>query len=836
MKFAGLRTLKAQDANHSSMGPNGLSLCKRCIVWGHISIHSLDEPHQQKGGQYTTIHQAVTFEQLAQEPRCAICTHVLAAYHARVQYAPDVQSLPAAEVGIELSGPFYLDTGGLTLHSQDERSPRYGDRSDPTAIVIGTFLRLTVKRLVPEKREDKSMQSIINRRASSPSPPNFFSGAPTLFIITPQFRMTYSNNDAPVLIGIQEWVVPFFDTKLLSCWLESCEEQHAGQCGGKEIEKENLPVGFRLIDTYEDKITGPVGSFRYVALSYMWKVGPDNNIKLEKSNADLLATPHSLRQVQLPNIITDAIALCRDLGQRYLWVDRLCIEQDNEITKPGQINAMDRIYRSASFTIIGALNTRYDIGLPGCAGRPRQLGSPVWSPPYKPEVETQGVICNDTADEAIDTTLWNRRGWTFQERLLSSRCLYITDHQVIYKCCQGEAMEMLTWTIHSEPPSSQQCDHHDDNSNSSEGDSDSPQGSGNRVAEATKNFKVAGSFNRGKYSRKGTQFTIQDGIKLTDYFDWVKDYSSRQLSIAKDIFNAFSGVSNALRESFKSRMLFGIPERYMAVCLCWDCPGPFSPRGEIHDVPSWSWVSSSSAVSYDCENETLGRDFLHIASLIYFYYQDPDGHFRKLEVEERWVQNIISIQELSGRDELPPLSGSKGLPGEWRTNKDWKECPQNPWVIHEHQAIDPDARLVAALFPGSLVFNTTVASLKIGESSTNADSEGETNTSDAPLVNMNGETVGTIIMMNRGWIETHCSSDGVQKLFEFAVISGRLQKYSARKMLAWMERYSDIWELNVIMVERLPCKPFVARRIGVGTVMMCKWKDCSPRWETVVLC
>lgn len=89
--------------------------------------------------------------------------------------------------------------------------------------------------------------------------------------------------------------------------------------------------------------------------------------------------------------------------------------------------------------------------------------------------------------------------------------------------------------------------------------------------------------------------------------------------------------------------------------------------------------------------------------------------------------------------------------------------------------------------------------------------------------------------MDRGWIHTHCSKDGVQRLFEFAVISGRLQEYYTRKTSAWEERYSDIWQLNVIMVERLPCKPFVARRAGVGIVTMCKWKDCSPRWETVVL-
>lgn len=311
----------------------------------------------------------------------------------------------------------------------------------------------------------------------------------------------------------------------------------------------------------------------------MWKVGPANNIKLEKANADLLAAQHSLRQVQLPNIITDAIALCRGLGERYLWIDRLCIVQDDAITKPGQIKAMDAIYRSASFTIIGALDTRDDIGLPGCNGRPRYSASPVWSPPYVVEVESQGVICGQTADNAIDTTVWNHRGWTFQERLLSRRCLYITHHQVFYKCCQEEAMEMLTWTIHSAPPSREGHDHGDGNSNFAAFDSDSSETSSNQQFQVTQTSEVTGVYSRGEYQGKGTQFTIQDGIRLVDYCNWVKDYSARQLSVVSDAFNAFAGVSNALCESFNSQMLFGIPERHIAVCLCWDARGPLACGG-----------------------------------------------------------------------------------------------------------------------------------------------------------------------------------------------------------------------------------------------------------------
>ncbi|KAI0971310.1 heterokaryon incompatibility protein-domain-containing protein [Xylaria arbuscula] len=830
LKFRDLLKPTQRHTNHSSIDLKHLSLCQACRGWGHIGIHSLDEPCHTRDESHTG-RQFATVEQLAEAPQCGMCASVLAAYNARAQHIPDIQSRPAAEIAIEISGPFYLDSGGSGFHSLDDRAPRLGDRSDPNQIVVRSFLRLTVKFLPEGKTEHKSAARL-SREADWDGE---FHKHPTLFVITPQFKFIYSSDNAGILTGIQDWDVPFFDIQLLRGWLRRCEDNHDGKCGGKEAKKDKLPKGFRVIDTLEEKITEPEASFRYIALSYVWAVGPDNDVQLEKSNVDALAASHSLRQVQLPNIIADAIALCRDLGERYLWIDRLCIIQDDEVTKPNQINAMDTIYRSASFTIIGALNIREDVGLPGCAGRPRHPRSSVWVSPYDLDVETQGIVCGRTTDFAIDTTLWNQRGWTFQERLLSRRCLYITHHQVIYRCCEEEAMEVLSWAAPPTRSSPEGYSYQDQDETPLKGCDDTSKSSSGQTANSNQPSKDISIFKRGEYAGQGTQFTFQGGIKLFDYFNWVKDYSSRQLSFSSDAFNAFVGVSNALSESFKCRILFGIPEKYMAACLCWDCPGPLSPLGQIHDVLSWSWVSSSSAVTYDCASERLGRDFYQIASIVYYHYQHSDGDLHKLAVEERWIQDEISIEELSQQDELPPLRG-KGIPGEWRTNEDWKECPQNPWTTYKQKALDPDACKVATLFPGSLVFNTTIAYLKINEVRTLPNDKGNPNASDAALVNTNGERVGILKNMGRTWIETHCSKFGVQKLFEFAVVSGRLQNYKARKNSAFWGMYSDIWELNVMMVERLPCKSFVARRIGIGIVTMCKWKDCNPRWETVVLC
>jgi Heterokaryon incompatibility protein (HET) len=62
----------------------------------------------------------------------------------------------------------------------------------------------------------------------------------------------------------------------------------------------------------------------------------------------------ALLESELPRTIADAIALCEQIGERYLWVDALCIQQDDEKDKARQIRNMGCIYRSAVLTIVNA--------------------------------------------------------------------------------------------------------------------------------------------------------------------------------------------------------------------------------------------------------------------------------------------------------------------------------------------------------------------------------------------------------------------------------------------------------------------------------------------------
>lgn len=79
----------------------------------------------------------------------------------------------------------------------------------------------------------------------------------------------------------------------------------------------------------------------WVALSYVWG----------HSSGD--AGPEVFPQA-LPNTIEDAIKVTEEMGYRYLWVDRYCIDQKEEAQKLDLIAKMDIIYRAADLTIIAA--------------------------------------------------------------------------------------------------------------------------------------------------------------------------------------------------------------------------------------------------------------------------------------------------------------------------------------------------------------------------------------------------------------------------------------------------------------------------------------------------
>ena len=98
--------------------------------------------------------------------------------------------------------------------------------------------------------------------------------------------------------------------------------------------------------------------------------------------------------------------LCRELGERYLWVDTVCIVQDDPETRGHMIANMTAIYAGAIFTIFAADGEHADYGLRGLPGSiPRNFVTPFKGP--------FGKLFFMHPSTSFSKTKWNTRGWTF---------------------------------------------------------------------------------------------------------------------------------------------------------------------------------------------------------------------------------------------------------------------------------------------------------------------------------------------------------------------------------------------------------------------------------------
>ncbi|EEU41745.1 uncharacterized protein NECHADRAFT_8553, partial [Fusarium vanettenii 77-13-4] len=133
-------------------------------------------------------------------------------------------------------------------------------------------------------------------------------------------------------------------------WLFNCLTNHP-KCSSKGICES--PV--RLLKLGQDESTVCLvpnhQNFRYAALSYCW--GADQEYKLIQ--ARLTAYHASIDVASLPKSVQDAIKVARSLdGISYIWIDSLCIIQDDDDDKGSQLAKMGDIYRGGTVTISAA--------------------------------------------------------------------------------------------------------------------------------------------------------------------------------------------------------------------------------------------------------------------------------------------------------------------------------------------------------------------------------------------------------------------------------------------------------------------------------------------------
>ena len=345
-------------------------------------------------------------------------------------------------------------------------------------------------------------------------------------------------------------------TSLLKSWLALCGLQHDARC--RKPHSSPRP-NLRLIDTQDECIVA-VGSNNwqpehYVALSYC--CGNQEQLRSRTAGSySGLARKGALLHMPLPQTISDAMMLVKRLGLRYLWVDALCIRQDNEADKREQILQIGFVYESAMFTIVAASGKDSDAGLPGVRPNTRfrqQYGVRIGGETYIASIQ-------NPVDEIYTskTSKWARRAWTFQEELLSPRRLIFTDEQVWWQCQCATWCEQLQLEI-TDP----------------------------------KSFPFGAQTVTKPLKRQASELSPQY------YEDLVTNYAPRELSYPSDVFNAFAGVLSMVKTRFNEGFLWGLMTSTFERHLFWTGRSKERVLLRQKPFPSWSWMAWIGSVSFE---------------------------------------------------------------------------------------------------------------------------------------------------------------------------------------------------------------------------------------------
>ena len=316
----------------------------------------------------------------------------------------------------------------------------------------------------------------------------------------------------------------------------NCGETHPG-C--YDVGHRAFPTGFRLIDINQRKVVrmGNNEVPPYLALSYVWGDNPDDKYLLTEGRIEDFECESSL--LNLPQTIEDSLEVCLQFQIPYLWVDRLCIVQDDYIHKMKQIHAMDTIYRAAELVIVAASASNLNDGLAGISNKRKSQPELLLQPD-----DLKIVAALPRFDAVIRDSNWQSRGWTYQEAVLGRRKLYFTSTQAFFDCGEGRLVEM---------------------------EDDFAEGS-----------TYGMSLGRNMYDT------------LWQYYFHVDKYNRRTLRNEADIYKAIQGVTQTLYPN--QPLYFGLPTSDFDQALLWR--GHSRPRlaGDGAIVPAWSWSSIKSVV------------------------------------------------------------------------------------------------------------------------------------------------------------------------------------------------------------------------------------------------
>ena len=219
--------------------------------------------------------------------------------------------------------------------------------------------------------------------------------------------------------------------RLAAHWLRDCQSSHEG-CRQFQRPKK-LPSRVLDLNALNDDVRlcqtdGTEGN--WVALSYCW--GGKSSYMLRKVCLEDWVGHMSLND--FPQTLRDAVLITRRLGLRYLWIDALCIIQDDPDDWTQEASQMAYIYQNATISIAAADSPAARHGILKFHDVTDMECQLDWKTPESEKLYRVALSRDATWNTSIKNCPLDSRGWTLQEAILSPRILLFAADCIAWEC------------------------------------------------------------------------------------------------------------------------------------------------------------------------------------------------------------------------------------------------------------------------------------------------------------------------------------------------------------------------------------------------------------------
>ncbi|KAI1322455.1 HET-domain-containing protein [Xylariaceae sp. FL0255] len=365
-------------------------------------------------------------------------------------------------------------------------------------------------------------------------------------------------------------VAPLADANIdnVMRWLRDCDVNHSAchtlspEFTPSRLLKVNSDT-IRLISDRQDKC-------RYLALSYCWGRVKDDQKGFLTTKENIRRRKSGFNIQELPSTIQDAIQTARRLQLEYIWIDAICIIQDDIEDWKREASQMGDIYRHAYLTLAATNSSSSFDGFlkdrqPSVNASQGFVFREFQSSPSGHSVKAIGTVYFRYPVETkpsghLSKCEWDRRGWTLQERLLSSRILFFSKDVIHWECPTTQGIEDPAYKL---PP---------------------------RISYSTL-LSQSQSLTEDQQVAKKQHY-------YASWYEIVELFSSRRITVPSDKLPAVSGLAATYQTLINDRYIFGLWRSDLHRGLLWRTTGLWKTPAYGYRAPTWSWACKDGPLSW----------------------------------------------------------------------------------------------------------------------------------------------------------------------------------------------------------------------------------------------